>query len=253
MNIILFFLSLLTTSNSQLIDITVCSDNSCNTNCISWTANNNECSTCRNSDCSISNPSAMIKNMNSITFYTDKSCNANNILPGTTSNQITLDNNCHLLHATDMTIIGSYRAVNKSAIIGAIVSGLIILGIVICIICCCCYKRRQRNETAATAAPAEPQIQTDQYPNKQLEGYGYSMQQYPMQQYSVQQYPMQQYPMQQYPMQQYPMQQYANAQQPTYYPPPLQSNQPYQPYVTAPPPSAPPTAPLVNDYTPKNI
>jgi len=208
----------------------------------------------------------MIKNMNSITFYTDKSCNANNILPGTTSNQITLDNNCHLLHATDMTIIGSYRAQNKSAIIGAIVGGLIILGIVICIICCCCYKRRQRNEIsppsgAVGATGAAHQIQTDQYPNKQLEGYGYSIQQYPtqqifdstqqypMQQYPMQQYPVQQYPVQQYPVQQYSLQQYTYAQQPTYYPPPLQSKQPYP---TAPPPSAP-SAPLINDYNPKNI
>ena len=193
----------------------------------------------------------MIKNMNSITFYTDKSCNVNNILPGTKSNQITLDNNCHLLHATDMTIIGSYRAVNKSAIIGAIVGGLIILGIVICIICCCCCRRKQNITPPPSLPPSVSDIQNNQYPNKQLEGYGHPVL-YPTQQMldSIQQNHIQQYPMQQYyPQPTYHPQQYAYPQQPTYYPPTLQYNQTYS---TAPPPSAP-SAPLVNDYTPKNI
>ena len=108
--------SFFTPSNSQLIDITVCTDNSCKSNCVSWTATNNECAVCTNSQCSVTNPSAKIQNMNSITFYTDTKCLNHNIVSGTSSIPITLDNSCHLLHDNNMNIIGSYNASNKSAL-----------------------------------------------------------------------------------------------------------------------------------------
>ena len=269
-------LTCFTPSNSQLIDITVCTDNSCSNNCISWTATNNECSTCRNSQCSVSNPSAMIQNMNSITFYTDTTCSSQNIVPGTSANLISLDNTCHLLYDNNvnLNIIGSYRASNKSALIGGIVGGILLLiFIIICISCICCCKRRQIEPPPVNAIvidekqlqptiprplsgygyaynPQSQSQQTQQTPQQQTqyiyEPYAqqqYAQQQYAQQQYAPQQYAPQQYAPQQYAPQQYAPQQYAQQQQPTYYSAPLPS---------APPPPA--SAPFVpSEYPQKYI
>jgi len=262
------FLTFFTPSNSQLIDITVCTDNNCNTNCISWTATNGQCATCRNDVCSISNPSSMIQNMNSITFYTDKKCSNTNIIPGTSANPITLDNTCHLLHANDMTVIGSYHASNTSALIGGIVGGILILIIIIiCVSCVCCCKKRQieaqQQQQQSAIIIDEKQIQ-QVYP-RPLSGYGYEYnpQPYPQPQPYSQSQP---YPQQTQQTQQniyepyivapvaipqpsaqfyqtYPQQQYTHS---VYYPPP-----------PPPLPSAPPepaaSAPLATQYTQKYI
>jgi hypothetical protein len=223
-------------SNSQLIDITVCTDNSCKTNCVSWTATNGDCSVCRNSQCSITNPSAKIQNMNSLTFYTDTKCLNQNIVSGTSSIPITLDNSCHLLHDNNMNIIGSYNASNKSALIGGLIGGFVLLIIIImCISCICCCKKRQIEPPQVNAVIIDEKRLEPVLP-RPLSGYGYAYnpqnenvisqpQQYPQPQYVYETYPQQQYPPQPYPQQQYPQQQY--------YPPPAPSAPP------APPPSAP--------------
>jgi hypothetical protein len=167
-------LTFFTTTNSQLIDITVCSDNSCKNNCISWTATNNQCSTCRNSQCSVSNPSSMVQNMNSITFYTDTSCSNQNIISGTSSIPITLDNTCHLLHDNNFNIIGSYNASNKSALIGGIIGAVtLLILIIICISCICCCKRRQIEPPQVNAIVVDENQLQSTYP-RPLSGYGYA-------------------------------------------------------------------------------
>jgi hypothetical protein len=237
-------------SNSQLIDITVCTDNSCKTNCVFWTASNGDCSVCRNSQCSITNPSAKIQNMNSITFYTDTKCLNQNIVSGTSSIPITLDNSCHLLHDNNMNIIGSYSASNKSALIGGIIGGVIfIIFIIMCISCFCCCKKRQIEPPQVNAIIIDEKRVEPVLP-RPLSGYGYTYntqnenvisqpQQYPQPQYVYETYAQQPYPQQPYPQQPYPQQPYAQqpyaqqqyAQQ-SYYPPPAPSA-----------PHAPPSAP----------
>ena len=164
-------------SNSQLIDITVCTDNSCSKNCFSWTATNGDCSICRNSQCSVSNPSSMIQNMNSITFYTDTKCLNQNIVPGTTANLISLDNTCHLLHDNNinmnMNIIRSYKASNKSGLIGGIIGSIILfILIIICCTCYCFYRRRQIEAPQPNAIVIDEKQIQQVYP-RPLSGYGY--------------------------------------------------------------------------------
>ena len=124
-------------SNSELVKIDLCSDRNCNQNCISWTAINNECNRCQGINCTITNPSSMVQNMNSLTLYSDNVCSNKNIIPHTNKMSLILDNNCHLLYTHDLIVIGSYRAINLSAIIGTIVSIVLIIIIIILIICCC--------------------------------------------------------------------------------------------------------------------
>jgi hypothetical protein len=247
--------------NSQFIDITICTDNNCNSNCISWTATNGECSTCRNGDCSISNPSVMIQNMNSITFYTDTKCLTQNIVPRTTANLISLDNTCHLLHDNNqnLNIIGSYHALNKSALIGGIIGSILLLIIIIACCSCSCYyycKKRQTHIPQPNTIIIDEKSIEPVLP-RPLSGYGYEYKpQQPNQNiyepYVVapvsippQQPIYQTYPSVIYVQQQYP-QQYASQYIPqsSYYPPPVPSA----------PPSAQPSTPYVqNEPTQKYI
>jgi hypothetical protein len=183
--------------------------------------------------------------MNSITFYTDTKCLNQNIISGTSSMPITLDNTCHLLHDNNMNIIGSYSASNKSALIGGIIGGFILLVIIImCISCFFCCKKRQIEPPQVNAVIIDEKRLEPVLP-RPLSGYGYAYnpqnenvisqpQQYPQPQYVYEPYPQQPYAQQPYPQQSYAQQPYAQqpyAQQ-SYYPPPA----PSAPHV---PPSAP--------------
>ena len=132
-------------SKSQIININLCSDNSCNAECVSWTTISGKCSPCddKRLPCSNINPSTIVTS-SSITFYSDYNCN--NLIPNLNNIPIILDYNCHQLYTYgNMTISRSYNAIDVSMVIG-IVSGVIILLILCCVINCyrfrrCCFRR----------------------------------------------------------------------------------------------------------------
>jgi hypothetical protein len=129
-------------SNSQLVKIDLCSDRDCNKNCISWTATNNECNRCQGINCTITNPSSMVQNMNSLTLYSDDICSNKNIIYQTNKMTLILDSSCHLLYTNDLIVIGSYKAINLSAIIGIIIASIVLFIIIIILIIYSCRKRK---------------------------------------------------------------------------------------------------------------
>ena len=236
------FLSIFTLSNSQLINMKVCSDLACNTGCVSWTASNGVCSPCQGdpSTCSITNPSSIVTT-SSISLYSDDKCSREHIITGTYQMPLTLDQSCHILYTTNTNLpILSYRALNLSALIGITIGAIIILIIlIICILKFCC--KIQICYCSKQPPPSQNAIIITDERIGQVHEYGYPIKQYYPQQYPQQQYPQQQYPQQQYPQQQYPQQQYPQQYPQQYnlsYPQP--SAPPY-PQPSAPPlPSAPP-------------
>lgn len=231
-----YILFLLPLARSQIIDISVCSDNTCNKDCLSWRTNVGQCSVCVGgaSQCSVTNPSS-ITTTNSITLYSDSNCAT--AIPSTTNMPIILDNQCHKFQ-----VGGSYRAQNMSLVIGLSVAGSLVF--VIIVVCCyvwlcgCCRRKR-----ASAAQPTANAIILDQSAIKVPDYFGNG-------QNGVQIYPPQQYEQPAYGQQYYPNNGYA---QPNYYAPqnyaqPVYGNQTYytptyQPYtstVVPPQPSAPP-------------
>jgi hypothetical protein len=141
-----------TTSNSQLIYINVCSDNKCNSNCVSWIATNNKCEPCKNDyPCSQYNPSS-ITTLTNIKIYEDSVCTLP--IPNTYAMPIVLDNNCYQLYFNgNSTANGSYRAFNLSAFIGIMIGIVVIITIIIfCVLrylnirICCRKQKSYRDE-----------------------------------------------------------------------------------------------------------
>jgi hypothetical protein len=125
---LLIFLPILVTK-SQLISMTTCSDLNCNTNCISWIANNNKCT---------DTTPYSITTYTSYTVFSDSNCIT--IKPNTYSSLLNLDGNCNQLYTYgNQSPSGSYKAINLSLIIGSVVGSIIL--IIIIIICCACYFR----------------------------------------------------------------------------------------------------------------
>jgi len=176
---LLFTTICITSVNSQFISMNVCSDNNCNTNCISWIATNNKCEPCKNDIvCSENNPSS-ITTYNSFKIYSDSKCNMQ--VPNTYSMPILLDNECHQLYLYgNESPSGSYRSYNLSMVIG-IISGILIVFIITlyCIIrryCKYCKKSsppsfETQNAIAITNEQALPPIQY------YVPEYGYQVQQ----------------------------------------------------------------------------
>lgn len=134
-------------STSQYIYMNVCSDNNCNSDCVSWIATNNQCTPCKNYPCSNDNPSS-ITTENSLTIYSDSSCNVQ--VPNTYKMPLLLNNNCYQLYLYgDYSPKGSYKAANFSIIIGMIICSFIILIILIYFLVRyirmsrCCQKKQQ--------------------------------------------------------------------------------------------------------------
>ena len=166
-------------SNTQLIYINVCTDNNCNTNCISWVATNNKCQPCKtNEPCSRTNPSS-ITTYNSFSIYSDATCTTQ--VPNTYTMPIVLNNNCNQLFLEGNQFQdGSYKAYDLSALIGIIMSVIIILIIIICCIiyryCKCCKKIQPSFETQPAIIIAdENRMHPTQFPQ-----YGYQIQNQPI-------------------------------------------------------------------------
>lgn len=148
MKTLFFSILCLTLSKSQLIYINLCSDNDCNSNCISWIATNNKCTPCKDSPCSSNNPSS-ITTYNSYTIYSDLSCNIQ--VPNTHPAPLILnDNNCNQLYLDNNgSPNGSYKMLNLSILIGIIVCGFFIILLLIYFLVRyikirgCCRKKQQ--------------------------------------------------------------------------------------------------------------
>jgi len=236
-------------AQAQLINMAVCSDAACQSNCIYWSTTANACAPCDKNKgmCNTLNPSSITKS-DSLTLYSDSACASKNAI--TSPMPIVLDNSCRQL-VTSGVNVGSYRAMNVSAVIGGVVAGVIVITI-IGVTCCCCFcKRRSAMQQPpeqdqppppplhiGTYAVPPPPAYQQQYPSAYptynqpttyvptatyLPPYntGPSYTSYPTAQYTSQiTYPQQDYGS--YPVAPYPSAPYASA------PPPAQYAEPQQ-------------------------
>jgi len=120
---------------TQIIDISVCSDTNCAIDCLMWTASGGQCTPC-SGVCSNDNPSS-ITTTTSLSLYSDSICSLR--IPDSYRIPINLDNQCHPL------AIGSYKARNTTTVIWASIGAAFTLLIIIgcCIRMCwprCCRK-----------------------------------------------------------------------------------------------------------------
>ena len=216
----------LLTTQGQLISMTICSDDICSKDCVSWTATSGKCSPCQSNlgPCSATNPSSIVTT-SYITLYSDSTCQK--AISGTENIGLLMDSGCNVLVAAYSSHIGSYKASNTSAIIGSAIAGSILL-LSLCV-CGFCLRRGFRD----TQKP-------DKLNDKNVipSGYIAPLVPYPT---NVSYTPPQIIQPSQYYPQQGQMQFY-----PTYIP---HMAQPYYVQQQAPPPSAPPAYRHDNDTT----
>lgn len=216
-------------SHSQVISMSVCSDDVCKKDCVSWTANSGKCSPCQSNlgPCSTKNPSSIVTT-SSMTLYSDSSCQQ--VISGTVNMPLLMDSGCNVLIGDYSSRFGSYRASNTSAIIGGIVGGVVLLiGVCVCS-CCLCRRFYAQQRLAQDPKPPVNDVATNTYnpPVPYLTNATYSAPPTIQQPYyyasNVPDYT------------QGSAQVYPNYQQQPYYP------TYYPQYVQAPPPSAPPSS-----------
>ena len=141
------------------ISMTVCSDDVCSKDCISWTATTDRCSPCQPNlgACSSKNPSSIVTT-SSMTLYSDSTCQK--VIPGTQNMNLLMDSGCNVLIGDKASHFGSYKAINTGAIIGGLVGGSFLL-FAMCICACCLCKRcrdikiqRQNNQNNVNLPPS---------------------------------------------------------------------------------------------------
>lgn len=146
--------------NSQLIQMSVCSDFSCSSNCVSWTATAGRCNPCPDKGpCSLTNPSSIV-DVGSMTLYSDASCQ--NVIPGTLDMTLFMDSGCKVLYAANDKKIGSYKASNTSAIVAGVIGGVFLLACG----CTCAYCMCKRC-VLATHSSQQVQQQPQQQQQKE--------------------------------------------------------------------------------------
>lgn len=166
-------------SSSQLITITLCSDDACLANCVSWVATSGKCTPCKQErgDCSIYNPSSIVTSSH-MSLYTDSSCQYRVV--GADNMAITIDSGCQRLIGSNSNPIGSYNASNSSAVIGGIIAGVVLLiSIYVCSLCVCKWyiHSRQLGQSNYIIAPngylphEEKQLQKQKQKQSQVNDY----------------------------------------------------------------------------------
>jgi hypothetical protein len=210
---------LLSISKSQIIEITLCSDNSCSSSCKSWTQISGDCTVCKGgaSMCSSTNPSS-ITTLTSLTLYSDSLCKT--IIPNTNKMAINSNAQCNILNGNNGTSIGSYKVTN---IVGAIIGTVVVIFIISLLLCCyCCYRQKYRQQNIQNENTNGVIVLDSQqsYPQQVYPQQAYPSQTYPSQTYPPQAYPQQVYLQQPYSQQAYPQQNPQQYNQPSYYPPP---------------------------------
>jgi len=170
----LLFALCITVSKSQLINMQVCTDFYCNTNCVRWIATSGKCTPCQGvlSSCSNTNPSSIVTT-SSITFYSDSNCNTP--IVNSYKMPLLLDNTCYQLYIYGNTnSYGSYKASDTSMIIGITVGTVVVL-IIGCVICymrkrqCCCNRYQPPQQNTAVI------INDQEMRNLPLSNYGYNV------------------------------------------------------------------------------
>jgi hypothetical protein len=195
---------LITISKSEIIEITLCSDNSCSSSCKSWSPRSGDCFICNEetSICSATNPSS-ITTSNSLTLYSDNLCKT--IIPNTNKMPINSNAQCNILYGNNGISIGSYKVTN---IPEEIIGGIIVLLIICLFICCYCYRKKYRQQNIQNENTNAVIVLDSQQP--------YTRQPYIQQPYTQQPYTQQPFSQQPYSQQAYP----PTYSQPSYYPPP---------------------------------
>jgi len=138
---------LLAQGYSQLIKLTLCTDNGCSDGCLANMVNADTCYSCNIYHCKAS--------VHSLTFYSDAACN--NALPAATDMTLFFDSGCKTLYGANEKKFGSYKASNVSALIGGIVGGsAVFVGFYVMIFYLYTRLRRREKVSHLVNEPEEP-------------------------------------------------------------------------------------------------
>lgn len=135
--------------NAQIVSLTLCSDDSCVSNCVSSTVNVGDCFPYTGLLSSRSMSGSVAK-IDALTFYSDAQCK--NAVPSATDMLVFMDSGCKSLYGANDSKLGSYKASNLSAIIGGVVGGCsFVVGS--CFLIYFLHKQHKLNRIAQLVAP----------------------------------------------------------------------------------------------------
>lgn len=134
--------------DSQIISLTLCSDNSCSNNCVSAFVNVGICYTAP-VEAVAAYSLGPIEQQGSLTFYSDSQCTT--AIAYATHMTLFMDSGCKTLYGANDGKMGSYKASNVSGIIGGVASFSVAVGA--CFLGYCLYKRQRRQRIAQLTAP----------------------------------------------------------------------------------------------------
>ena len=142
--------------DSQIISLTLCSDNSCSNNCASAFVNVGICYTAP-VEAVAAYSLGPIEQQGSLTFYSDSQCTT--AIAYATHMTLFMDSGCKTLYGANDGKMGSYKASNVSGIIGGVASFSVAVGA--CFLGYCLYKRQRRQRIAQlTVGPIGPTAAT---------------------------------------------------------------------------------------------
>ena len=146
----ILFLLLAQKGEAQIVSLTLCSDDAC-AQCTTTTYNAGQCYyVAAGSSLKIGSGTSI----ESLSFYSDDSCKT--VKPQENNMVLFMDGSCKTLYGANDKKLGSYKAINVSAIIGGVM-GVVSLFAGLCLIVCCTFKdvkRRQRIEHLTAPGPA---------------------------------------------------------------------------------------------------
>lgn len=135
--------------DSQIISLTLCSDNSCSNNCMSAFVNVGICYAASASAEAEAYSLGPIEQQGSLTFYSDSQCTT--AIAYATHMTLFMDSGCKTLYGANDGKMGSYKASNVSGIIGGVASFSVAFGA--CFLGYCLYKRQRRQRIAQLTGP----------------------------------------------------------------------------------------------------
>jgi hypothetical protein len=145
----ILFLLLAQKGEAQIVSLTLCSDDAC-AQCTTTTYNAGQCyDAAAGSSLKIGSGTSI----ESLSFYSDESCKT--VKPQENNMVLFMDGGCKTLYGANDKKLGSYKAINVSAIIGGVIGGVSVFA-GFCLLVCCLFKdvkRRQRIEHLVAPAP----------------------------------------------------------------------------------------------------
>ena len=131
------------------MSLTLCSDDSCVSNCASSTVNVGDCFPYIGQG----HASGSVASVDALTFYSDAQCK--NAVPGATDMALFMDSGCKTLYGANDRKLGSYKASNLSAIIGGVVGGCsFVVGA--CFLVCLLHQQQQQHKRHRIAQLVAP-------------------------------------------------------------------------------------------------